>query len=160
MVQHANLTGLDLHEPKGVDSAEFGQLYFADGAGSGLWLSVNDVLLNANVATLSANFADISTAETVYIPTSWACDVYKVSICLQAPITTANSVVSVFDASGNSMGSINITYSGSAAGQIFTLEPVSNYSIAENSFLKITTDGGSSGVAKAIIAVDVAYTYG
>lgn len=35
--QHKNLTGTNLHEPKGVASATSGQVYIADGAGSGSW---------------------------------------------------------------------------------------------------------------------------
>jgi hypothetical protein len=36
-IQHAALTGADLHEPKGADAASDGYTYRADGAGSGAW---------------------------------------------------------------------------------------------------------------------------
>jgi len=36
-IQHKDLTGAELHEPKGVDAAGAGQIYVADGAGSGNW---------------------------------------------------------------------------------------------------------------------------
>lgn len=36
-VLHSGLTGADLHEPKGVASATNGQVYVANGAGSGVW---------------------------------------------------------------------------------------------------------------------------
>jgi hypothetical protein len=36
-VEHSLLTGSSLHEPKGVDSASSGQVYIADGLGSGAW---------------------------------------------------------------------------------------------------------------------------
>jgi hypothetical protein len=36
-VEHASLTGADLHEPKGAASANAGEFYKADGAGSGAW---------------------------------------------------------------------------------------------------------------------------
>lgn len=36
-VEHASLTGSALHEPKGVASASAGQVYIADGLGSGTW---------------------------------------------------------------------------------------------------------------------------
>lgn len=36
-IAHSTLTGSDLHEPKGVASATSGQIYIADGAGSGVW---------------------------------------------------------------------------------------------------------------------------
>lgn len=34
---HSTLTGANLHEPKGVATATSGQVYIADGAGSGAW---------------------------------------------------------------------------------------------------------------------------
>lgn len=37
MPQHNQLTGSDLHEPKGVASAAVDTVYIADGAGSGAW---------------------------------------------------------------------------------------------------------------------------
>lgn len=36
-IAHKNLTGADLHEPKGITSAPAGSAYVADGAGSGVW---------------------------------------------------------------------------------------------------------------------------
>lgn len=36
-VQHASLTGANLHEPKGADAATANEVYVADGAGSGTW---------------------------------------------------------------------------------------------------------------------------
>ncbi len=37
MADHASLTGAELHEPKGVSTAAAGQVYIADGSGSGIW---------------------------------------------------------------------------------------------------------------------------
>lgn len=36
-VAHANLTGANLHEPKGVASATTGKVYISNGSGSGTW---------------------------------------------------------------------------------------------------------------------------
>jgi len=40
MGAHKDLSGIDLHEPKGVEDASSGQYYAADGAGSGAWTSL------------------------------------------------------------------------------------------------------------------------
>ena len=37
MSEHSTLTGGDLHEPKGVATANAGDIYIADGLGSGAW---------------------------------------------------------------------------------------------------------------------------
>jgi len=39
-ISHKNLTGDQLHEPKGADTATVGTSYVADGAGSGTWQTV------------------------------------------------------------------------------------------------------------------------
>lgn len=39
-VSHATLTGSQLHEPKGVSTATLGEVYVADGTGSGNWANV------------------------------------------------------------------------------------------------------------------------
>lgn len=36
-VAHSTLTGSDLHEPKGVSTANAGNVYIANGSGSGVW---------------------------------------------------------------------------------------------------------------------------
>ena len=39
-VQHSALTDPNIHEPKGIASANDGEVYVADGAGSGAWETV------------------------------------------------------------------------------------------------------------------------
>lgn len=41
MPEHKDLTGVDVHEPKGIASADSGQVYAADGAGSGVWTTLD-----------------------------------------------------------------------------------------------------------------------
>jgi hypothetical protein len=36
-IQHSSLTGSEIHEPKGADTAADGDVYVSDGAGSGSW---------------------------------------------------------------------------------------------------------------------------
>lgn len=45
-VLHANLTGADLHEPKGVASATANTVYKANGSGTGSWIKLTDTDLN------------------------------------------------------------------------------------------------------------------
>lgn len=48
-VAHKNLTGTDLHEPKGVAAATVDKVYVSDGAGSGAWQKIDrDQLDSAN----------------------------------------------------------------------------------------------------------------
>ncbi len=44
-VSHKNLTGTNLHEPKGAETATSGQVYVADGAGSGAWTGIDETVI-------------------------------------------------------------------------------------------------------------------
>lgn len=48
---HRNLTGADLHEPKGADTALSGQVYVSDGAGSGSWVNASTIITNTAFTT-------------------------------------------------------------------------------------------------------------
>lgn len=78
MTEHNLLTGAALHEPKGVAAAAEGQVYIADGAGSGTWTlmphgwgfykdDATEQTFNTTAAKLSINGGDASTDET-YLP--------------------------------------------------------------------------------------------
>lgn len=51
-VAHSGLTGADLHEPKGIAAATSGQVYQADGAGSGTWAALPSVTGVAQVGEI------------------------------------------------------------------------------------------------------------
>lgn len=64
-VTHASLTGAELHEPKGVESANLGDVYVANGSGSGSWSSIASATFTGMVADFVAPIA----------PTGWLeCD--------------------------------------------------------------------------------------
>lgn len=56
-VSHASLTGSELHEPKGADSAALGTVYVANGAGSGSWSSVGTSAFTGMIADFAAPVA-------------------------------------------------------------------------------------------------------
>lgn len=40
-IQHKDVTDPQIHEPKGISAADEGQVYVADGEGSGVWLKLS-----------------------------------------------------------------------------------------------------------------------
>jgi len=60
-VAHASLTGLELHEPKGADTAALGTVYVANGAGSGSWNSIGTSAFTGMIADFPSPVA----------PTGW-----------------------------------------------------------------------------------------
>lgn len=60
---HKLLTGTDLHEPKGVETALTGQVYVADGVGSGSWVTIN--------TSITASTGDIKPTLKIVADSGW-----------------------------------------------------------------------------------------
>jgi Phage Tail Collar Domain. len=83
-VAHSTLTGSALHEPKGVSAATSGQVYIADGAGSGAWSSASTAL------TLTGQISDFWTLAP---PSGWLeCDGSSVSRTTYAALFAAVTI--------------------------------------------------------------------
>lgn len=54
---HKNLTGADLHEPKGAAAATSGQVYVSDGAGSGVWTTTSSIVTAGGFTTGNTKFS-------------------------------------------------------------------------------------------------------
>lgn len=130
------VTDPNLPEPKGAASASANEIYVADGAGSGNWLAIE--------VSLDALINDISTAQTIYIPIPYTGTIKKVVSVLGGAISGADALITVRNASGVSMGTITVANAGSAAGDVDTLVPTTNNTVAENTHIRIETDGAST----------------
>lgn len=149
MATHASLTGSDLHEPKGVASATSGQVYIANGSGSGVWTAPK-----TSYVILSGAWADISTAETIYLPVPVAGTIKKIYVALDGAITVADSALTfTINAVPITGSAITAAQSGSAAGTIFSSSPSGLNTVAAGQYVSCATDGASSSVAKARIAI-------
>jgi microcystin-dependent protein len=51
MTAHKDLIDPDVHEPKGISDATSGQIYMADGAGSGAWTSLSTITIPVGMIT-------------------------------------------------------------------------------------------------------------
>lgn len=164
MVAHADLTGANLHEPKGAAGASADTVYVANGSGSGTWSKIDSgnidtsSIFTTNKFIISAVLDDVSTASSVYIPIPVACTVNSVYTCLQTALTTADATVTVRNNSDNSMGTITITQSGSAAGDVDSVAPASNNTFTAGQRMRIQSDGASDTTAKLVITIVVTQT--
>jgi len=144
-VTHSSLTGADLHEPKGVETANSEDVYVADGSGSGAWKG-QSLLLDLKLTDISGSFDR-------YVPIPVACKVVQITTALSAAISGSDLVLTVKNAAAASMGTITVTQSGSAAGDIDTLTPTSNNTFAANTALEIEGDGGPSSHVDLDVAI-------
>ena len=176
--QHKDLSGSDLHEPKGVASASNKTVYVANGSGSGAWsaylatdldttgvtsghylynnsgtiagIAVN----NANLVYLTYRFADISSSATAHYV------VAPIAGTIDAIWTVINNTVSAdtvlsFDIEGTGLtsGDITIAASGSAAGVRDSSTPTGNNSISAGQALRVISDGATVTTCEATITV-------
>ena len=149
MAHHKDLTGSDLHEPKGAASASSGQVYVADGAGSGAWTAPKVAYY-----ALTKTFSDVSTAADLYVGIPVAGTITRIEGVLEAAITTANSAVT-FSIGGVSVDSsaLTVAFSGSAPGTEFNSTPSGHNTVAAGNVLKISTDGASTTTAPFTVTV-------
>lgn len=146
MSQHKDLTGTDLHEPKGIEGAAAGTVYVADGAGSGDWTNPLDDVINLNEYELSGVIDDLSTPNSAfYIRVPKASTLTSLHCVESAAITGTDSVVSLYR-DGVLLGqSLTVPVAGSGDGVKLTLNLGPTYAFTAGQVLKVVTDGASTG---------------
>lgn len=72
MAEHNTLTGSQLHEPKGADTATADQVYISDGAGSGAWTDLTSDNIPNTTTQGIYDYNDLTTASTPIALTSAA----------------------------------------------------------------------------------------
>ena len=172
-VQHNSLGGAELHEPKGVASATSGQVYIANGAGSGAWAAPvvdpsdgtagevpvangsGDVAWVPREYHLTGLIANVSTAEVVRIPIPYAGTVVKIVTVLGAAISGANANVLLKNAAAATMGGVTVAFTGSAAGDVDFDDTLANNAVTTNSLVSVETDGGSTDAAQLWFTITV-----
>jgi hypothetical protein len=162
MVAHSALTtASELHEPKGAAAASADTVYVADGAASGAFAKIDTAnldtssIFDTNQFELRMVIADISTAETLYIPVPHAVNVVQIVTCLAGAITGSDATVTVKNAAATTMtgGAITIAVTGSGAGVTDSGTITGNNAISANSFFTVETDGASTGTVVLAIVI-------
>jgi hypothetical protein len=150
-VNHSALSDPYLHEPKGAAAASSGDVYVANGSGSGTWE-------DHRRSVLVVHFADISTSENLYVPIPFAGTVSRITSVIEGAISGSDVVFTVKNSSAATMGTITVTQSGSAAGDVDFLNPSSNNTVTANDYVLIQCNGGASSHTDCIVAVVVENT--
>jgi hypothetical protein len=147
-VEHKDLPDAQLHEPKGVSAASAGQVYVADGGGSGAWGTP------PYRYPLQVRFADISTAGDVYLPVPVAGTIALIQSVIDGAITGADCVltgyIGIVPITG---GQITIANSGSAAGDIDSTTPSALNDVTVGDVINIKSDGASTNTVAAEIVI-------
>ncbi len=150
-VNHSALSDPYLHEPKGASTAAAGDVYVADGAGSGTWEDHRRSVFNVHVH-------DISVVSAIYLPMPFAGTVSRVTSCIEGAIAGSDLVFTIKNSSAATMGTVTVTQSGSAAGDVDFANPSSNNTVTVNDYILVEGDGGPTTHVDCILSIVVEHT--
>lgn len=150
-IEHNSIADGERHEPKGIASASSGQVYIADGGGSGSWTDPKTQI----TLPLSIVIADVSTAETVYVAIPYAGTITGVWSILEGAIATGDATITVKNSAGTSMGTLTITQSGSAAGDVDSNTSLTNNAVTDADYITVETDGASTNTVKLWLTIEL-----
>jgi hypothetical protein len=156
-VEHKDLTGDQLHEPKGVETAPVGTVYTADGIGSGSWSAPTSAINNPNLFSMEQRFDDLGTAGSILFNVPYKSELTAVNILLYASIDV-DTVITIYINGVLFADSLTIAAAGSTAGQKKTLAVTTPHSIPAGSIVSITSDGASTVVTKAEVQLELEAT--
>lgn len=103
---------------------------------------------------------DVSTASAIFLMSPVAGTISLISTKLGVAITTADAVLAAKVNAGTTMGGITIAYSGSAVGDLDTLAPSAENTVAVGDWIRIDTDGGSTVTSPVSVTVEISPTVG
>lgn len=131
MPSHSSLTGAELHEPKGVETANNGEVYVADGAGSGAWIFAGSNVFG-EIKTLESDAVSLSGIGTtpITLPFSQNGDASNIT-------ADASNNRLVLPNAGTYFVIFSASFSTTASGDAGTYE------------FKILDDGVSTGIEMA-----------
>lgn len=158
MAEHNTLTGANLHENKGVSTATDNTVASAT-SGATVWRKINSSMLDTssvfgvNKEYIQVELDDVSTASTAYAVVPFSGTLSQVYSVLHAAITGADSTVSILNHAGLSAGTLTVSFSGSAAGDIDSLTPASNNTFTAGQKIGVSTDGLSSTAARLSVTL-------
>ena len=101
--------------------------------------------LNCQITDISSGTATTSSA---YIRVPFRSRIIEVAVTIFGAITSANAVITAA-LNGTSIGTLTITQSGSAAGNVFTLTPTTLTYANYGDYVSFISDHGSSTACPA-----------
>lgn len=142
-VLHSGLTGAELHEPKGADSALVDMVYAADGGGSGSF--THDFQKQIHLAFIKAAGID----ESVYLYMPYACTVETIALYGESPgltaLTNSNTITTYNNAGTALTGGSHTAIAGTTTVKT-TLSPSANNTFTAGQWIRVRrTVGGAGG---------------
>jgi hypothetical protein len=154
MAEHKDLTGAQLHEPKGVETADAGTVYVADGAGSGEWVSPIADIYNSNTFTVGTTMTDLSSPSSVYMNIPVKSTMTRMNVLLYGAVD-ANTVLTIKINGVLFADSLTVLSAGSAAGQKKSLTITTVNTLQAGDIIEIISDGAATASLRADIQLEL-----
>lgn len=103
---------------------------------------------------------DVGTAAAIFLMSPVAGVIALISTKLGGALASADATIACKVNAGTSMGSITITSSGSAVGDLDSLAPTENNTVAVGDWIRLDTDGGGTGPFPLSVSVEITPTVG
>ena len=156
-VEHKNLVDPELHEPKGASTAAAGQVYVADGAGSGAWESA---AISTGASAGEVYIADGAGSGSFQVASPYGAILYNdlagAGTTLTTPtaytlISAAASATDLVEFTTNGAG--RLTYTGANARHVFgTVDMSFKHSVGtQDVYFAVHKNGSLLGTFEAVI---------
>ncbi len=152
MPAHRDLTGDELHEPKGVATASAGSVYVADGVGSGAWVDRYSGVVALNQFWLDAKMEDISSPDNrvfFYVPVR--SELVSITAILNGVISAADSNLKIFINGQEFPENLTVPFAGSNTGLAHSKDIITNNTLDRGVVVEVRTNGASEGAAAAFV---------
>ena len=154
MGNHADLTGAELHESKGVAAASVSTVYVADGAGSGAWTSRTI----GQKMVLTLHIPDIGAADSTYLLCPLAGTIDKIYV-VNDQATATNPTVLTCAIGGVAITNGVVTIAAAVAeGVGSSATPTAARTVSIGSSLSVASDGGTTGTVIGTVTFLISLT--
>jgi hypothetical protein len=145
---HALLTGSELHEPKGIETASLGEVYVADGSGSGSWNNIGASSFTGMIADfawpvvqegwLECDGSDVNT-------TTYAALYAAMTIQMTGTRVSGNNVITSLSSTANMRVGYYVFGTGIPSGT--TIDTINS-----STQITLSTNATSSGTSTVIVS--------
>lgn len=147
-IAHASLTGSELHEPKGIETAQLGEVYVADGVGSGNWASVGTSSFTGMIADFPSPVAPVGWLECdgSDISSNTYSALYAVmTLQMNGTRSSGSSIITSLSSTSNMRVGYYVFGTGISAGTTIV-------SIDSSSQITLSNTASSSGTSNIVVS--------
>lgn len=148
-IEHKNITDPNIHEIKGASTATLNQVPVANGAGSSVWTTVN----NLNKIVLTTYLPNLADVDSVFVVSPIAGIIKKAYVTIHNPIDTTTVVTLKIGGVALTDGVISVVASGSTSGSVFSCTPTANNLVAAGQSVEIASNGAATASDPAYITI-------